>query len=222
MRMSPQLLTAYTDDLKPDFLQDQVRLVFNQHTGEVFLTDSDLTVAMINGDKLEQWFHCPVCGHSGFLEDMQHEPQNLDCTEYMAQIGLFVPQELDTPYKWSEYDYMEWIRVNSKEEVPRKWVYITQELFKLNAPFKVLNAAIELDNALVRLGLGYNTADWIAMYPTKPCISKLIVNKPSCSACEQSIFCNYCVLGDYYSCTPRNKHADDYYGIVGNWISPGQ
>jgi hypothetical protein len=42
----------------------------------------------MNGDKLETWHSCPYCGHEGFKEDMAHEPQAADCTEYLQQIGV--------------------------------------------------------------------------------------------------------------------------------------
>lgn len=49
--------------------------------------DEDYNVAMMNGDTLEQWFNCPVCGHEGFLEDMYHNKDDEECQEYLEDIG---------------------------------------------------------------------------------------------------------------------------------------
>ena len=66
----------------------QVKVMFNTHSGCVFLTDENYRSWMMNGDKIEEWFNCPYCGHEGFKEDMDHEPQDKDCTEYLQQIGV--------------------------------------------------------------------------------------------------------------------------------------
>lgn len=85
--MAGELLTAYSEN--PGVLDgDEIHIEFNPNSGTVFLVDEDFNVAMMNGDKLEQWYYCPYCGHEGFLEDMDHEPEHSECIEYMEQIGV--------------------------------------------------------------------------------------------------------------------------------------
>ena len=101
--------------------------------------------------------------------------------------------------------------------IPRKWKYIADQLRELNAPKKVINAAIEIDNILVDLGLGFNTQDWCEYYYSQTLsLYGLVHNANSCSACTR---CDTCVMGDSTSCTPRRKYADDYYRIVSDWTA---
>lgn len=87
--MMRELLNAWdSQGLPEDFYDDEVVVMFNTHSGNVFLTNSDYQAAMMNGDKLETWYNCPYCGHEGFKEDMDHEPEAKDCTEYLEEIGV--------------------------------------------------------------------------------------------------------------------------------------
>ena len=71
-QMLIELLIAWRDQGLPhDFYNDEVVPMMNMNSGNVFLTNSDFQVAMMNGDKLESWYHCPNCGHEGFKEDCQ-------------------------------------------------------------------------------------------------------------------------------------------------------
>jgi hypothetical protein len=66
------LLTARNKQgLPDDFYNNEVTPMMNMISGNVFLTNSDYQVAMMNGDKLESWYSCPNCGHEGFAEDCQ-------------------------------------------------------------------------------------------------------------------------------------------------------
>ena len=82
-----ELLKAYREQ-RADFMGEGLTLNFNKNSGYVFLCDEDYNVAMLNGDKIEQWFNCPQCGHEGFKEDMQHGEDNKDCQEYLKEIGV--------------------------------------------------------------------------------------------------------------------------------------
>ena len=82
LRMAATLLTAYCDN-PPDYLTDGVQVMFNAHSGCVFLTDEDYNVAMMNGDTLEPFFSCPECGGEGFAEDM---PDNDCCQTYLKEM----------------------------------------------------------------------------------------------------------------------------------------
>jgi hypothetical protein len=66
------LLNAWNHQGLPlDFYDDEVHPMMNKMSGNVFLTNSDYQVAMMNEDKLEIWHHCGNCGHEGFAEDCQ-------------------------------------------------------------------------------------------------------------------------------------------------------
>jgi len=116
--------------------------------------------------------------------------------------------------------------IPDSSEFPRKWEYIATRLKEFNAPNKVHNAAIEIDNAMVRLGLGYHTGGWVMKYPI--CLKyppsmhelySLISDFSSCTACEDcKRTCMHCKLGCERHCTPRSKHADQYYNIVRQWV----
>lgn len=115
----------------------------------------------------------------------------------------------------------------TEETIQSKWVFISNWLKELGAPEKVINAATEIDNALIGLGLGYNTKEWEEDYdhvsrwnradPTT--LKKLIMNGYYCSACDDvDELCSKCKLGEVMSCTPRSKHADQYFTIVRRWV----
>jgi hypothetical protein len=82
------LSTLKTENDKTKFLGKNVTIEFNPNSGNVFLVDEDFNVAMMNDDKLEDWFFCHYCGHEGFLENMEHEPKNEGCTDYLESIKL--------------------------------------------------------------------------------------------------------------------------------------
>lgn len=88
-KLAEELLKAWREEgLPEDFNDDNVVIMFNTNSGYVFLTNPDCQVAMLNGDKLESFYSCPYCGHEGFLEEMEHEPKNKECTRYMKEIGV--------------------------------------------------------------------------------------------------------------------------------------
>lgn len=88
-RMAATLLTAMYDQGFPeDFEDDEVVIMMNRNSGNVFLTNSEYQVAMMNGDKLESFYSCPECGHEGFREDMAHGEDNAECQRYLADIGI--------------------------------------------------------------------------------------------------------------------------------------
>lgn len=67
-----QILRAWhSKGLPYGFDDDEVVPMFNRNSGNVFLTNSDYQVAMLNGQDLEIWHSCPNCGHEGFKEDCQ-------------------------------------------------------------------------------------------------------------------------------------------------------
>ena len=116
----------------------------------------------------------------------------------------------------------------TEQKIPTKWNLIAILLEELNAPKKVINAAIEIDNALENLGLGDNTQDWEKNYDrmwewnhANPiALYNLILTQKYCTACKDcGSICCHCKLGNGTNCTPRRWYADQYFSIVRNWVS---
>lgn len=69
-----ELLQAWqSQGLPDDFSLDEVRPMMNKHSGNVFLTNEEFQVAMMNGDKLEVWHSSPYEGKEGFFDDLVAE-----------------------------------------------------------------------------------------------------------------------------------------------------
>lgn len=87
-KLAAKLLTASVEQGFPnDFNDDEVTVTMNTNSGNVFLTNSDFQVAMMNGNKLESFYSCPECGHEGFKEEMDHEGGK-ECRRYLKEIGF--------------------------------------------------------------------------------------------------------------------------------------
>jgi hypothetical protein len=86
------LLNAWVDQGLPEgFSDDGVTPAFNMHSGEVFLTNEDYQVLMLNDGKLEIWYTLPYIGEEGFISDLiKLDPNrmNQDDIDYIQQ---FVP-----------------------------------------------------------------------------------------------------------------------------------
>jgi hypothetical protein len=67
--------------LPEDFEGNEVVPMMNRNSGNVFLTNSEYQVAMMNGDTLESWYYCGKCGHEGFLDDCQLDVEHRGCNE---------------------------------------------------------------------------------------------------------------------------------------------
>ena len=66
-----ELLEAMKEQGLPrDFYDEEVHPVMNQYSGNVFLTNSEYQVAMLNGDKLESWYFLSYHGNEGFLDEL--------------------------------------------------------------------------------------------------------------------------------------------------------
>lgn len=97
--MAADLLTAYSSGLLPDdFIDDQVTVMLNMNSGNVFLTNSEYQVAMFNGDVLESFYSCPECGCEGFTDDLitdfKNNNANQCCMDYLKELGKDVPAEV--------------------------------------------------------------------------------------------------------------------------------
>jgi len=95
---SALLRAASAGGLPKEFSDEGMTLMFNDSSGNVFLTNKEFQVAMFNGDKLEMFYTCPECGNEGFVDDMlmdfinhdkELDPDNMNCcTEYLQGMGL--------------------------------------------------------------------------------------------------------------------------------------
>lgn len=73
-QMAEELLRAWREQgLPEDFHYDEVTIMFNTHSGCVFLTNSEYQVAMMNGDRLESFYTDFETGEEGFLEELSEE-----------------------------------------------------------------------------------------------------------------------------------------------------
>lgn len=73
-KMAEQLLHAWNEqELPEDFHEDEVSIIMNTHSGNVFLTNSDFQVAMMNGDKLESFYTDFETGEEGFKNELSEE-----------------------------------------------------------------------------------------------------------------------------------------------------
>ena len=78
LAMAEELLEAQrTQGLPEDFQDSEVTVMMNTMSGNVFLTNSEFEVAMMNGDKLESFYTSPYKGTEGFFEDLIDEYKDM-------------------------------------------------------------------------------------------------------------------------------------------------
>jgi hypothetical protein len=66
-----ELLTAWNNQgLPKDFDVAGVTPMMNMNSGNVFLTNEEFQVAMMNGDSLESFYTLPYGGEEGFLDEL--------------------------------------------------------------------------------------------------------------------------------------------------------
>ena len=85
--MAEELLRAWRKQgLPEDFYDDKVEIMMNKFSGNVFLTNSDFQVAMMNGAHLESFYTLSYNGHEGFLEDFENYKEDDLHREYWEQL----------------------------------------------------------------------------------------------------------------------------------------
>jgi hypothetical protein len=57
-------------DFKVGFEENNVQIMMNTTSGNVFLTNDEYQVAMMNGEKLESYYTSPYNGIEGFYDDL--------------------------------------------------------------------------------------------------------------------------------------------------------
>ena len=80
------VLGTYKDKTK--YLGDNVQVYMNFNSGNVFLSDEDYNVAMMNGDVLEDFHTCPNCGGEEVASDFREYNTDECCQEYADDLGL--------------------------------------------------------------------------------------------------------------------------------------
>ena len=98
--MAGELLTAYSNNNDFAFFSNEgVQLMMNTSSGNVFLTDSDYNVLMMNDDKLEEFFTSPYDGKEGFFDDLlpEYEEMNEEDKEWFKGIADAVGRSEDLP-----------------------------------------------------------------------------------------------------------------------------
>ena len=89
IKMVRDLLNAWIEQgLPQDFENNEVLPVLNMNSGNVFLTNSEFQVAMLNGNKLESFYSSPYQGKEGFYDELKDEYDNMhrEDKEWFQQI----------------------------------------------------------------------------------------------------------------------------------------
>lgn len=88
--MAADLLKEWANgNLPENFYQEDIQLMMNTYSGNVFLTNIDYQVVMMDGSSLEEFFTTPFDCHEGFKSDLQlYYEQNPDdwCPEDIAYL----------------------------------------------------------------------------------------------------------------------------------------
>ena len=82
LKEASKLILAIDNGLPNDFYNDGIKIGFNRNSGYVFLTNSDLQVAMYDSvnDELYSHYETPYDGYEGSLEDLINEYDDM-CKE---------------------------------------------------------------------------------------------------------------------------------------------
>jgi hypothetical protein len=87
-KMAEKLLHAWNEyGLPENFYDDEVTIMMNLDSGNVFLTNSEFQVAMMNGEELEIFYTDPETGEEGFLQDLSDKA--------LLNLGLAEPENID-------------------------------------------------------------------------------------------------------------------------------
>lgn len=98
-KLAAELLTASCKQGFPqDFYDEDVQIMMNKNSGNVFFTNSEYQVAMMNGDDLESFYSLPYSGIEGFKDELLDEYKNGNITEeddidFLKQIGILGDDE---------------------------------------------------------------------------------------------------------------------------------
>ena len=98
LELLEELLKAMREQGLPvDFYNNEVHPMMNQSSGNVFLTNSEYQVAMMNGDKLESFYFLSYYGTEGFLDELIEAYKDGDIhTEDLEQLADILEENNET------------------------------------------------------------------------------------------------------------------------------
>lgn len=83
----------YEYGLPDDFFDDEVVPMFNTYSGNVFLTNSQYQVAMLNGNRLESYYYLAYDGNEGFIEELiEQYDEGRICEEDYEELAYLCEQ----------------------------------------------------------------------------------------------------------------------------------
>lgn len=91
IKMLRDILDAWVEHgLPDDFFNENVRPAMNSNSGFVFLVNEDHQVAMLNGDRLEEFFSSPYEGLEGFADELADEYGEMhpEDQEWAREMGI--------------------------------------------------------------------------------------------------------------------------------------
>ena len=102
-KMAAELLTASCDQGFPeDFEDEEVTIMMNKNSGNVFFTNAEYQVVMMNGDKIEFFYTTPYDGKEGFADELKEDYEQ-DCEnwngediQYIKDLGIIPNDEEET------------------------------------------------------------------------------------------------------------------------------
>lgn len=79
------LLTVLRDQGVPyNCSKKNVQIVMDAETRQIFLSNDNADLMMINEGNLQKYFTCPVCQHQGFMDSLpMHNPGNDFCMSWV-------------------------------------------------------------------------------------------------------------------------------------------
>lgn len=88
--LAKKLLSVYgTKDDRTKHLGDGIQVFMNRDSGYVFLSDEDYNVALLNGNKLEDFHSCPNCGNESVASQFRNDFDDVECCkEYADDLEL--------------------------------------------------------------------------------------------------------------------------------------
>jgi hypothetical protein len=95
LAMAAELLTTLSEGKCPDdFEYDNIKVCMNTYSGNVFLTNDDRQVAMMNGETLESFYSSPYEGKEGFWEELVSEYEEMHPEDQKWMQGIANGREL--------------------------------------------------------------------------------------------------------------------------------
>ena len=73
-----ELMTEWNNgNLPSDFAEENIQIMLNTTSGNVFLTNDEYQVAMMNDDKIESFYVSPYAGTEGFYDELAKEYESM-------------------------------------------------------------------------------------------------------------------------------------------------